>query len=88
MQEHNEAELTKSTIQHYESRPEQFWQGTKDHDVTQNYEHFLQNIPFPGSLTLLDFGCGPGRDLLYFKQQGHKPYGLDGCANFCKMAEE
>ncbi|MEM7180767.1 MAG: class I SAM-dependent methyltransferase [Spirochaetota bacterium] len=86
--EENENVLTESTIQHYESRPEQFWQGTKDHDVTQNYDRFLSNIPFSGSLTLLDFGCGPGRDLLYFKQQGHKSYGLDGCASFCKMARE
>ena len=37
---------------------------------------------------MLDFGCGPGRDLLAFKEMGHDPIGLDGSAKFCQMARE
>jgi hypothetical protein len=29
-------------------------------------------------LDILDFGCGPGRDLITFKSLGHRPTGLDG----------
>ena len=35
---------------------------------------------------MLDFGCGPGRDLAYFKSQGLKAVGLDGSLEFVKMA--
>ncbi len=59
------------TIAHYDEHAEGFWQGTKDHDVTQNYQAFLSAMPKGRPLDILDFGCGPGRDLLYFKQLGH-----------------
>lgn len=35
---------------------------------------------------MLDLGCGPGRDLAYFKSQGLKAVGLDGSAEFVVMA--
>jgi SAM-dependent methyltransferase len=35
---------------------------------------------------LLDFGCGPGRDLAYFRSLGHEAIGLDGSARFVTMA--
>jgi SAM-dependent methyltransferase len=37
-------------------------------------------------LETLDFGCGPGRDLVWFKEHGHAPVGLDGSASFVEMA--
>jgi len=79
--------LASRTLAHYEGRSEQFWEGTKDHDVTQNYAAFLGALPNRPGLRLLDFGCGPGRDLAYFKSAGHSPTGLDGSENFCRMAE-
>jgi len=36
----------------------------------------------------LDFGCGPGRDLIYFKSLGHRAVGLEGSPAFCRMARE
>ena len=36
--------------------------------------------------TLLDFGCGPGRDLKIFAELGHRAIGLDGAAQFAEMA--
>ena len=35
---------------------------------------------------ILDLGCGPGRDLLAFRELGHHPVGLDGSQRFCEMA--
>lgn len=74
------------TIQHYEENAKSFWEGTKDHDVTQNYEALLKALPPTKGLAILDFGCGPGRDLLNFKKMGHFPVGLDACQEFCQMA--
>ena len=78
--------ITADTIRHYEDRPEAFWDGTKDHDVSQNTGHFLDAIPGDPPYTLLDFGCGPGRDVYFFSSQGHLTHGLDGCEAFCKTA--
>ena len=74
------------TLAHYEATAGDFWQGTKDHDVTQNYAALLGAIEGPPPLAILDFGCGPGRDLAYFRSLGHEAVGLDGCAAFCEMA--
>lgn len=79
-------EVSEKTLHHYGINPSGFWQGTKDHDVSQNYQALLNALPKNKSLDLLDFGCGPGRDLFYFKSLGHRPIGLEGCASFCQMA--
>ncbi len=74
------------TLAHYEGRASTFWEGTKDHDVSQNYAALLDHIDGAPPFTILDFGCGPGRDLAYFRSSGHTAIGLDGCAEFCTMA--
>ena len=79
-------EIEKITLDHYDTNALSFWQGTKDHDVTQNYEAFLSQFPVAKKLDILDFGCGPGRDLSYFSSLGHRPVGLDGSDAFCNMA--
>jgi SAM-dependent methyltransferase len=79
-------EYAKATIQYYEKNAERFWQGTRDHDVTQNYDSFLEALAGKGPHKILDFGCGPGRDIAAFKNLGHDPVGLDGTLNFVNMA--
>lgn len=74
------------TLGHYDANALSFWQGTKDHDVTQNYHALLRRFPAAQALDILDFGCGPGRDLSYFKSLGHRAVGLDGSHAFCTMA--
>lgn len=76
------------TLSHYQQSASAFWEGTRHHDVTQNIQALLSALPADRPLDILDFGCGPGRDLLQFKSLGHKPVGLDGCENFCRMARE
>lgn len=82
------AEIENITLGHYSDNARSFWQGTKDHDVTQNYAKFLGALPASQSLDILDFGCGPGRDLSYFQSIGHRPVGLDGSLAFCTMAHD
>jgi SAM-dependent methyltransferase len=46
----------------------------------------LQSITTAPPLELLDFGCGPGRDLETFKRLGHRATGLEGSAQLAAMA--
>ena len=79
-------EIESTTLNHYSVNSASFWQGTRDHDVSQNYRALLSRFPQTQKLDLLDFGCGPGSDLAYFKAQGHRPVGLEGSGTFCDMA--
>lgn len=78
--------ITELTLAHYNSRPLAFWEGTRDHDVSQNIAALLQHIEVAPPFTILDFGCGPGRDLKVFGDLGHKAIGLEGAAPFVEMA--
>src|SRR5882724_5430946 len=78
--------LTTETIAHYDASAESFWEGTRDHDVSQNYAALLDPIEAAPPFAILDLGCGPGRDLRYFRSLGHTPVGLDGSARFVEMA--
>lgn len=74
------------TIAHYQQRSADFWEGTRDHDVRQNIESLLKYIDVKPPFTILDLGCGPGRDLKTFSDLGHIAVGLDGTADFVGMA--
>ena len=79
-------DLTRRTICHYELNAECYRTGTADHDVSQNYEALLDSIESEIPFKILDFGCGPGRDLRYFKSLGHIPTGIEGSETFVKFA--
>jgi SAM-dependent methyltransferase len=74
------------TLEHYNQRAGDFWEGTRDHNVSQNIAALLQYIEGEPSFTILDFGCGPGRDLKAFAELGHLAVGLEGAARFAVMA--
>ena len=76
------------TLQHYDAHAEDFRDGTYDHDVTQNIAALLHHIEVEPPLTILDFGCGPGRDLKAFTTLGHCAVGLDGAERFVAMARD
>lgn len=74
------------TLEDYDRRADDFWEGTRDHDVSQNIATMLHYIEAEPPATLLDFGCGPGRDLRTFAELGHIAIGLEGAARFAAMA--
>ena len=80
--------ISATTIAHYAERAEDFRQGTRDHDVRQNIEALLRHIRGAPPFRILDFGCGPGRDLATFRALGHEPVGLEGAPEFAAMARE
>jgi SAM-dependent methyltransferase len=82
------SDTSRRTLRHYEANAERFRVGTRDHDVSQNIEALLSAITEAPPLRILEFGCGPGRDLKTLVARGHEPIGLDGSASFVEMAHE
>jgi SAM-dependent methyltransferase len=74
------------TLAHYEQHAQSYWEGTRDHDVRQNIAALLKHIPGQQPFDLLDFGCGPGRDLRTLKALGHNAVGLEGAPSAAALA--
>jgi SAM-dependent methyltransferase len=80
------AKITTTTVGHYNEVADDFREGTRDHDVSQNIAALLRHIEGAAPWQILDFGCGPGRDLKTFSAMGHIAVGLDGAERFADMA--
>ena len=72
------ATISSLTLAHYNQHADSFWEATRDHDVSQNRDALLQQLGNNGPFRILDFGCGPGRDLKAFAALGHEAIGLEG----------
>jgi len=82
------ARIAELTLEHYEQRADDFWRGTRAHDVSQNIAELLRHIEGEPPSQILDLGCGPGRDLKAFTELGHVAVGLEGAPRFAAMARE
>lgn len=78
--------ISHGTLAHYDERAQAYWEGTRDHDVSQNIAALLQHIDVTPPFDLLDLGCGPGRDLATFAALGHCATGLEGASRPAAMA--
>lgn len=78
--------IAERTVAHYDQHAQAFWEGTRDHDVRQNVDALLSHIQATAPFDLLDFGCGPGRDLRTFRLLGHHAVGLEGSPQLAAMA--
>jgi SAM-dependent methyltransferase len=78
--------ITARTLAHYEQHARSYWEGTRDHDVSQNIAALLRHVAGSPPFDLLDFGCGPGRDLHTFKTMGHRVVGLEGAPSVAALA--
>jgi len=78
--------IASRTLSHYDEQAQAYWEGTRDHDVSQNVDALLQSIEVPPPFELLDLGCGPGRDLKTFTALGHRATGLEGSAQLAALA--
>jgi SAM-dependent methyltransferase len=78
--------IAASTLAHYDESAEDFWRGTRDHDVSQNIAALLRHLRGAAPFTVLDLGCGPGRDLKTFRELGHLAIGVEGAPQLAAMA--
>ena len=74
------------TIDYYDRSAEAYWVGTRAHDVSQNTAALLDAIETDPPYSILDLGCGPGRDLQFFRSLGHDVTGLDGSRKLVAIA--
>ncbi len=74
------------TLAFYEQNASAFWARTRDHDVSHNIAALLRFIEGKPPFSILDFGCGPGRDLKTLSSLGHEAVGLEGAEAFAEMA--
>lgn len=81
-------DIAARTLAHYNNSAEAFWEGTRGHDVSQNIAALVRHIEARLPFTILDLGCGPGRDLKAFTAMGHAAIGLEGAARLAAMARE
>lgn len=72
------------TVDYYDSMEEQFICSTLSIDFTATQNRFLAKLP-PAS-SILDFGCGSGRDTKYFLEHGFQVIPVDGSLELCKFA--
>ena len=75
-----------STIDYYNRNAVRYFNETVHADVSEIRDRFAQMLP-PGG-TILDLGCGSGRDSKAFIEQGFRVVAVDGSEELCKLAEE
>lgn len=74
------------TIDYYNSNARRFIKGTISVNFQETRETFIDKLPL--SATLLDFGCGSGRDTKSFLEQGYHVEAIDGSEELCKLASQ
>ena len=81
-------EYMKKTMDYYEANAEEYKNQWTD-DFLANYDFTIPDIFLkflPNGASILDLGCGTGRDSKYFLNRGYKVTAVDGSKEFCKMA--
>lgn len=78
--------MDKITLNYYNTHAKDFVQGTVAVDFHITQERFLAQLEKGASI--LDFGCGSGRDTKYFLERGYAVEATDGSAELCKLASE
>ena len=73
-------------MNYYDKNAQEFFDGTVDADMSQHHDKFLELIPENGSI--LDAGCGSGRDAKLFKDLGYEVTAIDGSFEMCRLASE
>lgn len=77
--------VTLSTLDYYNVNADTYFEDTVRADVTSLYSHF-EGLIKPGA-SILDLGCGSGRDSKHFLDAGFTVTAVDGSQELCKRAE-
>lgn len=74
----------KTTLSYYNEHAEAFAADTQHADMHLTQDRFLALLDEGSSI--LDFGCGSGRDIRYFMEKGFQVSGTDGSEELCRLA--
>ena len=74
------------TLNYYNSNAEDFSETTKNVNFLELQQIFTKQLSPDASI--LDFGCGSGRDSKYFLDHGYHVTATDGAEEICKMATD
>ena len=75
---------TMKTLAYYNEKTVEFVFETQTVDFHDTQDLFLSFLPQESSI--LDFGCGSGRDTRYFLEKGYHVVATDGSEELCKVA--
>ena len=75
-----------NTLTYYNQNALSFIEGTVNVDFTTTQNRFLDKLP--SNASILDFGCGSGRDTKYFLEQCYDVSEIDGSTELCRLASK
>lgn len=75
-----------STVDYYDLNAEEYFLRSLRADMDSIYKQFLTFVPENG--TILDAGCGSGRDTKYFASLGYKVTSIDASQEMVKLSSE
>lgn len=78
--------MDKSTIDYYNRNADRYYWNTVGVDMSVFRKKFASYLPNEASV--IDMGCGSGRDVMAFSDMGHDAAGLDAAKELLKLAEE
>lgn len=78
--------MVNNTLNYYNTNANSFVSSTLAVDFSQTQDKFLCLLPPTASI--LDFGCGSGRDTKYFLDAGMQVDATDGSEELCRLASE
>lgn len=73
------------SIDYYNRCAVAYYENTVELNMETMLEQFIELLP--ESPTVLDMGCGSGRDSLYFIEKGFDVTAIDGAKELCNLAE-
>lgn len=77
--------MVNKTLNYYNQNADSFIEGTVSVNFKEVQDKFLQML---SGKKILDFGCGSGRDTIYFLKSGFDVTATDGSEELCKYASE
>jgi SAM-dependent methyltransferase len=75
-----------TTIEYFDEKAEHCFADAFTITERTNQDRFLAELPAGGSI--LDLGCGSGRDTAYFREKGFAVTPTDGSARMCALASD
>lgn len=76
--------MKNTTLDFYNNNYNDYYNNTVSVDLSKIYLQFTKTLPKAASI--LDLGCGSGRDSLYFKNEGYKVTAIDGSEKLAELA--